>query len=285
MSLRTIEKVVLSRWQAEGRGAKVRRSIGGANLRNLDPFLLLDEFDGGEDGSGFPDHPHRGFETVTYLLKGIFLHEDFLGNKGKMTDGCVQWMTAGRGIVHSEMPAAHCRGLQLWVNLASKNKMIKPAWQDLTGDEIPTARTGGVSVKIISGESMGVKSGVKTLTPTTYLDFSLEPGCEFKQAIPQGWTAFAYTLQGLLKCDKEKTIESHNTVVFSRTGDSILLQNPGTEVTRLVLIAGQPVGEPVKQHGPFVMTTDEEINQAIRDYQLGLNGFEAARNWKSVAGN
>ena len=176
--LKQVKKVVLSKWQSEGRGARVRRSIGRPELRNLDPFLLLDEFEGsGAEGAGFPDHPHRGFETVSYLLEGEFTHEDFAGNKGVLRPGDLQWMTAGRGIVHSEMPGwDRTRGLQLWVNLAAEHKMVEPAYQELTSDQIPVASAGGVTAKVIAGKCMGVTSEVRTRTPTYFLDFTLTPG-------------------------------------------------------------------------------------------------------------
>ena len=272
-------------------GAKVRRSIGRHELRNLDPFLLLDEFQGNaDDGAGFPDHPHRGFETVSYLLEGQFVHEDFTGRKGKMGPGDLQWMTAGRGIVHSEMPG-NCltRGLQLWVNLRQKDKMVEPAYQEHLSEDIPSSKTDGVTVKVIAGESMGIKSIVRTRTPTYYLDFTLDPinhtSCPtFIQDIPPGWTTFAYVLAGKVSFG-DRIVHSHHTAVFSSEEDKVEFRNATKELAHFVLISGEPINEPIFQHGPFVMNSENEIREAIRDYQNCQNGFEHARTWKSKEGN
>ena len=291
MTFKRILKIVESKWQNEGRGAKVRRSIGRHELRNLDPFLLLDEFQGNaNDGSGFPDHPHRGFETVSYLLEGKFVHEDFTGRKGEMGPGDLQWMTAGKGIVHSEMPG-NCltRGLQLWVNLKKVDKMVDPAYQEHRAEEIPCATKNGVTVKVIAGESMGVKSMVRTRTPTYYLDFKLAPSNDkhclpLIQYIPSGWTTFAYVLEGSVSFG-DHTIHAHHTAVFSSEEDKIEFKNPSKESAHFVLISGEPINEPIFQHGPFVMNSEKEIREAISDYQNCQNGFEHARTWKSEEGN
>ncbi|KAG7234636.1 hypothetical protein INR49_004161 [Caranx melampygus] len=211
------------------------------SLRNLDPFLMLDEFRVNKP-AGFPDHPHRGFET---------------------------WMTAGRGVVHAEMPMSEepVVGLQLWVNLPRKHKMVEPAYQELKSSEIPKPSQGGVTVAVISGEALGAKSKVFTRTPTLYLDFRLQPGGLHTQPVPSGWTAFIYTLSGSIHVgpdEEQQKVEAHHTVVFG-DGDGVKVENK----------------EPMVQHGPFVMTTEEEIRQAIRDYQGGTNGFERAKNWRS----
>uniref|UniRef100_A0A5F9D0J9 Pirin n=1 Tax=Oryctolagus cuniculus TaxID=9986 RepID=A0A5F9D0J9_RABIT len=179
---------VLSWEQPEGVGARVRRSIGRPELKNLDPFLLLDEFKGGRPG-GFPDHPHRGFETVSYLLEGgSMAHEDFCGHFGTLNPGDLQWMTAGRGILHAEMPCSEepAHGLQLWVNLRSSEKMVEPQYQELKNEDIPKPSKDGVTVAVISGEALGIKSKVFTRTPTLYLDFKLDQGAKHSQPIPEG---------------------------------------------------------------------------------------------------
>lgn len=285
--MKSVVKVVESKWQPEGSGAMVRRSIGRPELRKLDPFLLLDEFAGnGKDGSGFPDHPHRGFETVSYLLEGEFYHEDFVGHKGRLGPGDLQWMTAGRGVVHSEMPGpVDTKGLQLWVNLRAAEKMIEPGYQELSADEIRTNAQDGTTVKVIAGESMGVKSPVRTRTPTYFLDFTVNPGSRFEQPVPSGWASFAYILKGAVTFGSTR-VEAHHTVVFDgQTGDKVAFKNEGQATAKFVLIAGQPIGEPVVQHGPFVMNTKDEIQQALSDYHKGQNGFERAVSWKSVMGN
>ncbi|XP_020768288.1 pirin isoform X3 [Odocoileus virginianus] len=261
MSSKKVTVSVLSREQSEGVGARVRRSIGRPELKNLDPFLLFDEFKGGRPG-GFPDHPHRGFET---------------------------WMTAGQGIVHAEMPCSEepVHGLQLWVNLRSSQKMVKPRYQELKSDEIPKPSQDGVTVAVISGEALGIKSKIYTYTPTLYLDFKLDQGAKHVQSIPKGWTSFIYTISGNVYIgpdDAQQKIEPHHTVVLGE-GDSVHVENKDPERSHFVLIAGEPLKEPVVQHGPFVMNTDEEISQAILDFRNARNGFERAKTWKSKIGN
>ena len=283
---RKITKIVESKWQGEGRGARVRRSIGRPELKNLDPFLLFDEFAGnGAEGAGFPDHPHRGFETVSYLLEGHFIHEDFTGRKGFLYPGDLQWMTAGRGIMHSEMPGNEpTRGLQLWVNLKSEDKMVEPEYQELVSNDIPIVEKNGVKVKVIAGKSFGVISEVRTRTPTYYLDFELAKNSEETvQEVPEGWTTFVYILEGEVNFSGE-TVKAHHTAVFGG-GDCIKFSNADTRSSRFIMISGEPIGEPIVQHGPFVMNTEEEIEQAITDYQRGQNGFEKVRTWKSDHGN
>ncbi|XP_039600990.1 pirin [Polypterus senegalus] len=282
--MRRVIQTVLSVEQAEGVGARVRRSIGRRELNSLDPFLMLDEFKVCKP-AGFPDHPHRGFETVTYLLKGVSAHEDFCGHSGELKPGDLQWMTAGRGVVHAEMPISDepvC-GLQLWVNLRMSDKMIEPQYQELKSKEIPKLSKNGVTVTVISGEALGVKSKVYTRTPTMYLDFRLEKGAKHVQPVPVGWTAFIYTLAGCVHIGPEndqRKIDPHYTCVLG-DGESILMENKETETAHLVLIAGEPIKEPVAKHGPFVMNTEEEIAQAINDFQYCKNGFERAKTWKS----
>ncbi|XP_066512367.1 pirin-like isoform X1 [Hoplias malabaricus] len=284
MVVRKVSVSVLSVEQSEGVGARVRRSIGGRRLKSLDPFLLLDEFRVSKP-TGFPDHPHRGFETVTYLLSGVSAHEDFCGHYGKLEAGDLQWMTAGRGVVHAEMPMSDepIHGLQLWVNLRKADKMVEPQYQELKNQQIPKPSKDGVTVTIISGESLGVKSKVYTRTPTIYLDFRLKQGSKYVQPVPSGWTAFIYTLSGSVHTGPDedlKKIEPHYTVVFD-DGDCVRMENKESEEAHLVLIAGEPINEPVVQHGPFVMTTEEEIEQTFRDYRTGTNGFERAKHWQS----
>ncbi|XP_005111034.1 pirin [Aplysia californica] len=271
--------------QDEGVGARVRRSIGRPELRNFDPFLMLDEFRVSPP-AGFPDHPHRGFETVTYMMKGEGIHQDFLGHKGKIKAGDLQWMTAGRGIVHCEMPGGdtESHGLQLWVNLKKAEKMVEPAYQELSDKDIPRGDKGGVKVKVIAGEAFGVKSPVYTRTPTSYLDFVMSPGSQLDQPIPRDWNAFVYILSGEASfgpSEKEVVCKAHHTTTLNDDGDFIHVHNKGSEACHFVLISGQPIKEPVVQHGPFVMTTEQEIKEAISDYRNGENGFEKAMTWNS----
>ncbi|XP_015273087.1 PREDICTED: pirin isoform X1 [Gekko japonicus] len=288
-AVRRVIKTVLSKEQSEGVGARVRRSIGRPELKNLDPFLLLDEFKGGKP-AGFPDHPHRGFETVSYLLEGgSMAHEDFCGHTGRLNPGDLQWMTAGRGILHAEMPCSEepAHGLQLWVNLRSSEKMVEPQYQELKNEEIPKPSQNGVTVAVISGEALNVKSKVYTRTPTLYLDFKLDKGVKHTQAVPKGWTAFIYTISGNVyigPSNDQQKVEAHHTAVLD-DGDCVQVENKDSTISHFVLIAGEPIKEAVVQHGPFVMNTQEEILQAIDDFRNARNGFERATTWKSKIGN
>ncbi|GAA5803517.1 RmlC-like cupin domain-containing protein [Helicostylum pulchrum] len=282
---RSITKSVLSKEQSEGDGARVFRSIGSYALRNLDPFLMLDEFDV-RAPAGFPDHPHRGFETVTYMLEGEFLHEDFKGHKGRIGPGDLQWMSAGRGIVHSEIPANNKRnhGLQLWVNLASKDKMAEPNYQELPKEEVArVSPEPGVDIKVIAGTSYGATSPVVTRTPTMYIDVKLAKGKKIEQEIPENYTGFIYTLAGSAKFGgQEHVSEAHHTLVLSNNLGTYVPVESLSDDTHFVIIAGKPINEPIVQHGPFVMNTQQEIYQAFSDYQHGRNGFEGATEWTST---
>ncbi|KAG0465613.1 hypothetical protein HPP92_019777 [Vanilla planifolia] len=301
---RHVVKKVLANQQQDGDGANVRRSIGRPELRNLDPFLMLDEFSVSRP-AGFPDHPHRGRPIASYLRfafyitegafinlllagfeTGAFTHQDFSGHKGTIRTGDLQWMTAGRGIVHSEMPAGDGiqKGLQLWINLSSKNKMVEPKYQELQSKDINRVVHNGVDVRVIAGEAFGVRSPVYTRTPTMYLDFTMEPGAELRQLIPEDWNAFVYIIvgEGVFGEEDASLASSHHVLVLSN-GDGLCVWNKSDAALRFVLIGGKPLNEPVVQYGPFVMNTQKEIQQAFEDYRLGKNGFENAKLWKSPA--
>ncbi|KAF2106733.1 RmlC-like cupin domain-containing protein [Lophiotrema nucula] len=293
---RKIEKSFLAIEQSEGAGARVRRSIGTPRLRNFSPFLMLDHF-AIPPGAGFPDHPHRGQETITYLLSGAVDHEDFAGNKGTIESGDLQFMTAGKGIVHAEMPRQNADGsanvgMQLWVDLPKHLKACEPRYRDLRANEIPeaTADGGKVHVKVISGQSYGVDS-VQELayTPVWLLDFTVKPGGKVKQALPKGWNAFAYTLSGntIFSSDGvSRPIEQYHNVVFDKAGDSIeaSVEEGAEQDGRFILVAGLPLDQPIVQYGPFVLTSRDEVMQAMMDYQTFSNGFERAHNWESEIG-
>ncbi|XP_021302996.1 LOW QUALITY PROTEIN: pirin-like protein [Sorghum bicolor] len=280
---RAVVKKLLAESQPEGQGATVRRSIGRHELRNLDPFLMLDEFSVSKP-AGFPDHPHRGFETVTYMLEGAFTHQDFAGHKGTIKTGDVQWMTAGRGIVHSEMPAGDGvqKGLQLWINLSAKDKMIEPRYQELESKDISRGERDGVEARVIAGEALGAASPVYTRTPTMYVDFTMRPGSRLHQPVPEGWNAFVYVVdgEGVFGRDKAAPTAAHHCLVLG-PGDGLSVWNRSDRPLRFVLVAGKPLGEPVVQHGPFVMNSRAEIQQAMEDYYYGKNGFERASQWSS----
>ncbi|KAI3949216.1 hypothetical protein MKW98_010518 [Papaver atlanticum] len=269
--------------QREGVGAVVRRSIGRFELKYFDPFLVLDEFSVSAPG-GFPDHPHRGFETVTYMLQGEVTHEDFEGHKGTIRAGDLQWMTAGKGIVHSEMPSEQGtqKGLQLWINLSSKNKMIDPRYQELQSKDIVTVAKDGIEVRVIAGEALGSQSPVYTRTPTMYLDFTLKQGAHLQQSIPRTWNSFVYVIEGegVFGNLKASLVSAHNLLLLG-SGDGLEVWNQSVNPLRFILVGGEPLGEPVAQYGPFVMNTQEEIDQTCYDYQNSVNGFEKAKFWKS----
>ncbi|OVA08672.1 Pirin [Macleaya cordata] len=236
------------------------------------------------DPAGFPDHPHRGFETVTYMLQGAFTHQDFAGHKGTIRTGDVQWMTAGRGIIHSEMPAGQGtqRGLQLWINLSARDKMNEPRYQELRREDIEKVERDGVEVRVIAGEAMGVRSSVDTITPTMYLDFTLIPGAQVHQSIPDSWNSFVYVVEGegTFGSWNSSPVTAHIALVLG-LGDGLSVWNKSSEPLKFVLIGGQPLNEPIVQYGPFVMNTQDEIDQTIEDYQFCRNGFEMAKYWRS----
>ena len=276
---RRVASVVRGQPTSDGAGVKLTRVIGQRALDMLDPFLMLDEFrsDSASDYiGGFPDHPHRGFETVTYMLAGRMRHGDNQGNSGLLTPGSVQWMTAGRGIVHSEMPEQEnglMWGFQLWVNLPAKDKMAAPRYQDIAPERIPeTSPATGVRARVLAGtlgDVTGPVSGIAV--EPVYFDIALDPGVRFAAQLPQGHNAFAYVYAGAIgigPADAPRQIARGELAVLEREGDEVLF-SAGSEPARLILVAGKPLNEPVAKYGPFVMNTQEQIVQAIRDYQSG----------------
>jgi redox-sensitive bicupin YhaK (pirin superfamily) len=254
------------------------RVIGTGALDHFDPFLLLDEFrsdDPNDYIGGFPDHPHRGFETVTYMLAGHMKHGDNQGNSGDLGPGSVQWMTAGRGIVHSEMPQQEnglMWGFQLWVNLPAKDKMTKPRYQDIQGDRIPEIELAkGVRAKVIVGELGGVRGPVTDVaTAPVYYDLHFEAGSTFTVPLPEGHNAFVYVYQGQMAAGPAaypSTIERGEIALLSH-GDSLELEC-SIGPSRMILVGGRPLNEPIARYGPFVMNTTDEIRQAFVDYQNG----------------
>lgn len=258
----------------DGAGVKLKRSLGGPRLQHFDPFLLLDEFRSDQAGdyiAGFPDHPHRGFETVTYMLAGRMRHRDNQGNSGLLLPGGAQWMTAGKGIVHSEMPEQEdglMWGFQLWVNLPASDKMTAPRYQDIEPGEIPeTELPGGATARVVAGEAGGVTGPVSDIAVRPlYLDVSLPNGSVFEQAVPEGHNAFIYVYGGGLKIGET---EAANSDMVLLTDGGVVKAEATAEDTRFLLIAGEPIGEPVARYGPFVMNTRDEIMQAFQDYQAG----------------
>lgn len=282
-SIRGVSRVVRGMPTSDGAGVKLTRVIGQPRLPDLDPFLMLDEFGTDNPGdyiAGFPDHPHRGFETVTYMLDGKMRHRDNHGHEGVLVPGSVQWMTAARGIVHSEMPEqqeGRMRGFQLWINLPARDKMTAPKYQEFGPEKIPAADLeGGVRVKVIAGRVAGVTGPIaQPATDPTYLDIELGPGATLSQPLARGHAAFLYVYEGAVKVgtgESAATLGAHELAVLT-DGDSVQVEgrDPPRDraLNRAILVAGRPLKEPVAKHGPFVMNTREELIQAFEDYQNG----------------
>lgn len=273
-NLRPIIRRLRGQATSDGAGVRLTRVIGTREIPELDPFLMLDEFGSDKPGdyiAGFPSHPHRGFETVTYMLDGRMRHKDNHGNEGLMTPGSVQWMTAGRGIVHSEMPEQEqglMRGFQLWVNLPAKDKMGAPKYQEFSAESIPVvAPREGVSIKVIAGGVGDVLGPVQQpATDPTYLDVTLAANVEFEHPVPAGHSAFAYVYEGEIAVDGA-VIGKGELLVFGQ-GDAVRFNGLAAS-SKFIVVAGRPIGEPVARYGPFVMNTQAEIMQAVQDYQAG----------------
>src|SRR5258707_1370893 len=282
---RTIERTYPALRTTEGGGFIVHRPFPTRMLMDFDPFLLLDEmgpidYAPGE-AKGAPDHPHRGFETVTYALEGQFGHKDSAGHSGTLRAGDVQWMTAGAGVVHSEMPdpsfvaeGGRVHGLQLWVNLPRRDKMIAPRYQEIPSASIPVATSadGKVRVKVIAGEALGVKAAIETRTPILYQHFTLQPGATVVHPVPRDFRVFAYALSGKgFYGEDRREADAQTMVVFGDDGDTVTFA-AGDEPLDVLLLGGVPLKEPVVRYGPFVMNTEDEIRQAVIDYQAGRMG-------------
>ncbi len=276
---RSIATVLESRPTIEGAGVHLRRAFGHAEVPRLDPFLLLDDFRSEnplEYVAGFPWHPHRGIETVTYMVDGKVDHEDSLGNQGTIGRGDVQWMTSGSGIIHQEMPKLgemkKMGGFQLWVNLPAKQKMMDPRYQEVRAAQIPEATLGpGARAKVIAGTVGSTVGPVRDLmVEPLYLDVQLEPRAELLQPVPDGHTAFAYVLdgQGSFDPDAKDRIDSENLILFGRTGTSLRVK-AGDAPLRFLLVSGRPLGEPVAWWGPIVMNDRKQLEAAVTEYQEG----------------
>jgi redox-sensitive bicupin YhaK (pirin superfamily) len=274
---RTVERLVTGQPTSDGAGVKLTRVLTNTLQQRLDPFLMLDAFgsDKADDYiAGFPDHPHRGFETVTYMIAGRMRHRDSAGNEGLLTNGGVQWMTAGRGVIHSELPEqeeGRMEGFQLWLNLAAKDKMI-PAWyRDIPSAEIPEFTHEGVQARVIAGSSHGVAGAMQRQhTEPLYLDLHFEPGARFEQTLDPALNAFVYVYRGGLAIGDKAVPSQRMAILANGVGtDGVVLQ-AGDEPTRALLIAGRPLREPIAQYGPFVMNTREQLMQAVEDFQKGV---------------
>lgn len=276
---RAVERLVAGQPASDGAGVKLNRVLTQPLQRRLDPFLMLDAF--GSDNpddylAGFPDHPHRGFETVTYMIAGRMRHRDSAGHEGLLGNGGVQWMTAGRGVIHSELPEqqeGRMEGFQLWLNLPADDKLREPWYRDIASEEIPEFDLAGVHVRVIAGESHGVAGAVqRERTQPLYLDLHLQPGAAFTQPLPAAHNAFVYVYRGSVQVG-ETTVPAGRMAILANTpgSDGVQLAAAG-DGARALLIAGQPLNEPIAQYGPFVMNTHEQIFQAVEDFRAGRLG-------------
>jgi redox-sensitive bicupin YhaK (pirin superfamily) len=276
MAERRIRQIVTGQPASDGAGVRLTRALN--PQQPLDPFLMLDEFNSDQADdyiAGFPAHPHRGFETVTYMLEGKMLHEDHLGNQGLLTSGAVQWMTAGRGIIHSEMPQqeeGRMRGFQLWINLPAAEKMKPAAYQDIPPEAIPLVELEGARIKVVAGRLQHdgqVTAGpvVGVTTDPLYLDVALDPAARLSVPVPTDHTALVYAFEGELLVGRDRVQRGQLAVLGD--GELLTLRGSGAAGGRALVLAAKPLGEPIKQYGPFVMNTVEEIEQALRDYRDG----------------
>ena len=278
MTVRTVSELVSPTPVVEGAGVRLRRSIATRTLDYLDPFLLFDHF-GSENPddyvAGFPLHPHRGIETVTYMLGGSVAHKDSLGNQGVIGAGDVQWMTAGRGILHEEMPKVGPRrldGFQIWVNLPAKLKMTAPRYQDVAAARIPElVRPDGVRIRVVAGAVDGVQGAVKEIyAEPEYLDVAMPPGRTFEQPVPRGHTALAYVFDGEVELGPQGGGQRVAATRLAVLGDGqVVRARTGEKPGRFLLLSGKPLGEPIARYGPFVMNTEEEIRQTLRELRDG----------------
>jgi redox-sensitive bicupin YhaK (pirin superfamily) len=294
MTIRSLQRVIPSVSTSDGAGVKLRRSLGASQLLRHDPFLMLDEFysDNPDDYLvGFPAHPHRGFETVTYMLDGHMQHRDSGGNTGDLGPGDVQWMSAARGIVHSEMPQqaeGRMRGFQLWINLPASEKMKPAAYADIPAARIPVVEAGqGVTVKVIAGTlaqggrtTTGPMQGLST--DPRYFDVHFAPRAAFETVLPVGHNAFLYAYEGEAAVGEERKPLPHRAAGLLSDGEAVRIE-AGESGARVLLLAGKPIREPIVQYGPFVMNTHEEIEQAIADYQSGALSKEQVKRIKVSA--
>lgn len=273
---RTVARIVAAAATMEGAGVKVHRALGGRALSVLDPFLLLDEFksdDPSDYVAGFPDHPHRGFETVTYMLEGAMEHRDSVGNHGRLGPGSAQWMTAGHGIVHSEMPKQE-RGLmwgyQLWVNLPKRDKMVRPRYQDIAPTRIPEVSGERVKARVVAGTALGATGPVAGIdVDPVFVDFAMDKGARLSLPLPEGHSAFAFVADGAVRIGPENREIRAGELAVLGSDSSDFVASCDAERGRVLVIAGRPIGEPVARRGPFVMNTEDELDRAFEEYRKG----------------
>jgi len=285
MTTRSVRKTVPATAVLEGGGFLVHRPFPTRALMDVDPFLLLDELGPTEYGPGealgAPDHPHRGFEIITYMLSGANQHSDSFGHRGLLGNGDVQYMLAGAGVVHREMPAdeiirngGRVHGLQIWINLARDDKGLRPRYVDLRADSIPTYRApeGAFVAKVIAGHAFGVDAPVQTQHPTDYIHLTIEPNRRAEVPVRAGTTVLGYILDGVVRVAPSREARTHELIVFDNDGSSVAFDAIGQSAANVIVLASAPIGEPIVRHGPFVMNTEAEIVQAFDDYRTGKMG-------------
>lgn len=281
---RSVERLVAGQFVMDGAGVRINRVLTQSLQRRLDPFLMLDAFGSDKPGdyiAGFPEHPHRGFETISYMIHGRMRHKDSAGHEGLITNGGVQWMTAGRGVVHSEMPEQDeglMEGFQLWLNLPASDKLCKPWYRDIAADALPRFRSaGGATVQVIAGRSHGVAGAVeRQATAPLYLDIALPKGSAFAQPLPPAHNALLYVFRGEIVVEG-KAVPSGKMAILANPADADGVRMVASSDARVLLIAGQPLGEPIVQYGPFVMNSQAELQQAVDDFRAGrFEGIEAS---------
>ena len=274
MKKRAIAELVTGRKAVDGAGVRLVRVLGSPTVRTFDPFLMLDAFDSQNPDDyikGFPTHPHRGIETFTYLMRGRIDHEDSLGNAGSIVDGGCQWMTAGSGILHQEMPqpSRHMLGLQLWINLPRDRKMVDPEYRDIRADMVPVVEEGGARVAVVAGDYRNVAGAMRgDHVDVTFLDVSLKPNALWSMETKAAETVFAYMVEGECELSGDGGLIPHRNACLFTPGDSLSLVS-GSEGARFVLVSGAPLGEPVAWGGPIVMNTDEELKKAFFELEDG----------------
>ncbi len=274
---RRVERLVRGQPTSDGAGVKLLRVLTPDLQRRLDPFLMLDAFGTDRPGDyigGFPDHPHRGFETVTYMLAGRMRHRDSAGHEGLLEPGGVQWMTAGRGVIHSEMPEqaeGRMEGFQLWLNLPARDKMREPWYRDIPAPEIPLVEADGVQVRVIAGEALGTAGAMqREVTEPIFVDVELAPGARFALPLPAGHNAFVYVYREQLRIGDTEVPSERMAILANQAGTDGVELEAGADGAKAILVAGRPLNEPIAQYGPFVMNTNEQIFQAVDDYRRGV---------------
>ena len=273
---RSVDRLIKGVATSDGAGVKLTRVLTQDLQRRLDPFLMLDAFGSDKPGdyiAGFPNHPHRGFETISYMLAGRMRHRDSAGNEGLLESGGMQWMAAGRGVIHSELPEQEdgvMEGFQLWLNLPSGDKMCAPWYRDFVSADIPEFKADGVVARVIAGASHGVTGAVQREgTQPIYLDLHLEPGATFEQTLPPEHNAFVYVYRGALQIGDAEVPQQRMAILANTQGSDGIRLQAGAQPARALLVAGRPLNEPIAQHGPFVMNTREQLYQAVEDFNAG----------------